>query len=136
MKKKEPIPIQEQYVKRIFTYVSQTHYEQLVADQKRSNYPSLSQYFRIILGGQQRKITYRDLEEEEALFLMNKITVQMTQLTEKLGEKALANWPVDQSYIRLINEMRILFNENKEILKKILTIWSQKYTLVKTSAKH
>lgn len=57
MKKKESLPSQEQYVKRIFTYVSLEHYERLLADQKTSSCPSLSQYFRIILSGHKEKIT-------------------------------------------------------------------------------
>jgi len=135
MNKMIPLPTKSPFVKRIFTYVSQEHYEQLSRDQKTSNCPSLSQYFRLILSGQESKIIYRDLQEEKALFLMNKLSQQMDELTNMLIEKAQVNWPVDKSYIALINEMRNLFGENKEILKKLLTIWSLKYTLVKTSTK-
>jgi len=135
MKKKESRPSQEQYVKRIFTYVSQTHYQQLLADQKSSNCPSLSQYFRIILSGHKEKITYRDLNEEQALYMMNNLAVRTKELSKKMDERLLTNGLPDHSLIVAQKEVRNLLIETNDILRKLVTLWSLKYTLVKTSPK-
>jgi len=130
---------QQKKTKRVSTNLSTEQYMLIKKKQESSTAPNLSQFIRYVLFPKDDKIAYRNLDEENILKNLNKLSIQLFQLKKHLdhsitileGQLKKIDNNTEENISRLIDSIREtnkLLLELNELFNKIILVWSQNTT--------